>query len=103
MTDEVRVMTRAESIPNFKSPDGKQWRILRSGDTAMYEVVTVRVDEFDNEVPDRRAHVPEQFKSLFTSVAKAQKSLTQFLIARWDESDEATAKLNKKAVKRDAA
>lgn len=99
----TEVMTRKESIPNNIGPDGKQWRIFRYRDTAMYEVVTVRKDEFENEIPDRRAQVPGLFKSLFTSTGKAQSTLTRFLTIVWDESDAERAKLDKKAGKKDAA
>lgn len=104
MADEdVKILDRKESLITNVSPDGRRWRIFRSGETAMYEVSQCREDEFGHEVPDRRAYVPEMFKAVFTSQGRAQQALTRFLLQRWDESDAVKAKLDRKQGKRDAA
>ena len=100
---DVKILDRKDGLIANTSPDGRNWRVYRFGDTAMYEISQCREDEFGREVPDRRAYVPPEFKAVFTSMGRAQQALTRFLTQRWDESDAVKAKLDKKAGKKDAA
>lgn len=101
MTDKI--LNRLDCLPNNVSPDGRQWRVLLWGDTALYEITQVRLDELDREVPDRRAYLPPSLAAKFTSLHRAQAHLSRYLLNRWEESDEARAKIDKRKGIKDAA
>lgn len=103
MTEELKILERADSVPKGITPDGKMWRALLIHNTALYEVCRVKLDDFDREIPDRRASLPVGLDMHFTSFHRAQAALTRFVNSVWDMSDEVQAKSNRKAAKRDAA
>lgn len=103
MTEEVKVLTRDPCLANGISPDGRQWRVLLWEDTALYEITQVREDDFGREVPDRRAYLPASLAAHFTSHMRAEAQLKRYLLNRWEESDAARAKSDKRNGKKDAA
>jgi hypothetical protein len=81
--DEVNILTREASVPKNILPTGRQVGIGHVRGIGMYEI---------KYVDGKPGELPDEYKSKFTGIMSAEKTLKRLVNAFWDISDKASFK-----------